>query len=103
MADLSELLAHHKSLRFPEHSQDDALEEMLLELAEYDGYLFGLASEVSGGGKPDTRLASDDGLLARILRRVGEVGLDAEERRAMASYVESLQRIRKALAAFGIT
>jgi len=97
MANIDELLSRHCKLSFPEHSEDDALDDLLLELSEYDGYLVGIASGVADGGKPQFKLNSDEGLLKRITAKMDALALPERQRTQIASYVESLAKLRAAL------
>ena len=97
MENLNELLGQHRRLPFPEHSGSEALDEMLLELSEYDGYIVGIASTVAGGGKPPAKIVSDDGLCTRITDTANGLVLPEHQSKRIADYLESLERLRAAL------
>jgi|SRR5579872_47008 len=62
-----------KSLDFPQRPESDELHEWLLELAEIDGHLAGLASSVIGGADARMLAISDIGSFADSLQKIDVV------------------------------
>ena len=51
-------LEYLKRLPFPAWANDDALSDWQTELAEFDGFLAGLAYKALGGEKPDSNMVA---------------------------------------------
>lgn len=90
-------LEKHNGLVFPNPTGCDELDDLLLELTEYDGYIVGIASTVAGGGKPPAKIVSDDGLCTRITDTANSLVLPEQQSKRIADYLESLERLRAAL------
>jgi len=59
MATIKQALEQLDETEFPVFPEDDALSDWVGELAEFDGYVAGLAMSASGGAKVDVRQLSE--------------------------------------------
>ena len=89
-------------LEFPEHPESDKLDAWLLELAELDGYLAGVASSVIGGVEPWTIVVAGIGPLASSLQ---EIAVASDGDRVILArckeYADRLQQLRRVLIEVG--
>jgi hypothetical protein len=59
MPTIEQALEQLKATAFPEFPEDDTLSDWVGELAEFDGYVAGLAMSAIGGGQVDLRRLGD--------------------------------------------
>jgi hypothetical protein len=75
-------------------SDDDEIDELLLDLIEYDAWVAGLVSHIVGGVRPPQEITPDPELCARIAEREADddprVAADA---RSLSEYLKDLERL----------
>ncbi|MFV0317737.1 MAG: hypothetical protein ACK5O2_12350 [Microthrixaceae bacterium] len=87
-----------KRRRFPEHPDDPDLSDWVLELAQLDGHIAGLAVTALGPSSrsrsPESKAAAAHGRRLRAIRVVGDDELIYDE---CLAYVHALERVEAAL------
>ncbi len=87
-----------KTVAFPDHPESDALDEWILELAEADGYIAGIAISVASGSDPTTFSVSGLDSLSNSLRDISvSNNTDDVTYSQCIRYLESLKVVRNAL------
>lgn len=101
IADVRRQFAELQAVPFPPTSANELVDELHAELAEYDGYVAGVATTLfEDGYKPDRPFARDFALIHRIRSAAGTATGDVgQEMTVIADYAARLDRLAAALAA----
>lgn len=87
-----------QSLPFPEHPDDDVLAGWLLDLAELDGHIAGLAATALGSrGAAPVLLSREVAAHAALLEQINVAAEDAAVYDECIAYIARLQRVADAL------
>lgn len=86
-----------QALPFPEHPGDDLLASWVLELAELDGHIAGLARTALGSRGARTATSKELEAHGASLQEIAVTGDDLVTYNACVTYVSALQRVEHAL------
>jgi hypothetical protein len=101
LAALSEALSDLKRLPFPGHPADPDLADWILELAELDGYLVGLATTAVASRRPEVVRSEEARHHEAVLNRMGAVGDDEPIYDDCRSFIGKLVVIERILTGLG--
>lgn len=91
--------ARHPSMRFPPSGGEPRLSELKPELAEYDGYIAGIAHTVSSGLRSPYAARTNPGLRSRLVRLRSELeGGSRTTAGLWLAYVSSVERLARGVA-----
>lgn len=90
LAELSNLIAEHRVAQFPSRWDDDNWMEALLELAEYDGWVMGLASRVVAGQSMPPPMPPGKSLSDSLRKMHSMQGPNKELERGAIDYAQRL-------------